>query len=193
MSLGTTVPFDEAVVIAQRIAELLRPHVRRIKAAGSLRRRRAHVHDLEFVIEPQMHADLFGGETPVLEPIRRIAGELGEVLKNGDRYIQVDLVLDRPQFLPKVDLRLDLYLCHPPAEWGSTLAIRTGPAQLGHFAMMQLNRWGFSHRDGGIYSSRTGEKIEVPDEETFFRLAHLPCLPPTKRDAPSAMTPTLVI
>lgn len=34
-----------------------------------------------------------------------------------------------------------------------------------------------------------GEQIAVPDENTFFSLASLPCLPPHRRDSREAHTP----
>ncbi|HEX6923784.1 MAG TPA: hypothetical protein VF167_00020 [Longimicrobiaceae bacterium] len=181
MSSGQKIPFADAYRLAERIAGELRPLCRRVKAVGSLRRRRPYVRDLEFLLEPETSGDLFGGEQALIEPVRNCAARLGTLTKDGHRYVQ----------FTTNEVAVDLFLCYPPAEWGSLLAIRTGPATLGHLAMLQFQQRGLIHSGGGLYRGHVSPstKIPVPDEETFFRLAGLPCLPPHKRDRREAHTP----
>jgi len=58
-------PFEEAQAHAQDLAELLRPACHRVEVAGSIRRRRSTIGDLEIVAIPRMHdagqVGLFGG------------------------------------------------------------------------------------------------------------------------------------
>jgi DNA polymerase (family 10) len=181
MSTGTRLPWAEAMGIAERLHADLTPYVVRVKAAGSLRRRKATVGDIEFVVEaPMATSDLFGGQAPAVEPIRAIAAGWGAVQKAGEKLIQVTL----PQ-----GINVDIYVVTPPAQWGSILAIRTGPGDLGKHAVTIMRDRGILHREGHVETERCGITIPTPDEESFFWLAGLPCLPPAQRDDPRAMRP----
>ena len=90
MSTGTSLPWDEAYVLAKTAANQLRPHVVRLKAVGSLRRRRPCVGDIEFLAEPVMvEADLFGSLAPDVAPIREVLEQLGTWVKGGERMMQI--------------------------------------------------------------------------------------------------------
>ena len=176
MSGGPRFPFDVAYPIAEEAARILTPTLDMVKVVGSLRRKRPFVGDVEFLGVPVFECDLFGSNpTPVLEPVRRALRGMGEWSKGGDRFMQITDLLGTP------GLTLDLYLVHPPAEWGSLLAIRTGPWQLGLLAMMALNKNGYRHRHGRILED--GVLVPTPTEEDFFELAGIECLPPARRDA----------
>lgn len=175
MSSGTRIPFDEAFDIAREAGERLKPTVARIKAVGSLRRRRESVGDLEFLAEPIMDKDLFDANpTPILDPVRKVMHELGDWEKGGDRMMKVSNLLGH------VGLDLDLFLVHPPAEWGSLMAIRTGPADLGVQCMIRFRKKGLLHVAGHV--TKAGKVIPTPTEEDFFELAGVDCVPPDQRD-----------
>jgi len=177
MSTGARIPWADAYALAEEVAERLAPVVGRLKCVGSVRRRKPTVGDLEFVAGPIMHADLFGGETPVLDPIRHVMHELGTWVKGGDRMMQVTDLLGRR------GLTLDLYVVHPPAAWGSQVAIRTGPADLGHYVVTACRRYGYRHDQGHAQRLDTGEAVPTDTEEEFFALAEVPCVPPPDREA----------
>jgi DNA polymerase/3'-5' exonuclease PolX len=171
MSTGTKLPWQQAAEIAEQLVRELTPHVERLKTVGSIRRRKPEVGDIELLAEPRMiEADFFGTPGPDLEPIRQMAARWGRVLKNGDRYIQVE-ILD--------GVHVDLFLCYAPAQWGSLLAIRTGPAELGQHAVTCMKAYGLRHVQGHI--ERDGTLVPTPTEEDFFAAARLPCLPPRQR------------
>lgn len=48
-----SIPLSEAKTIALEIYELLKPHCERIKIAGSIRREKAFVNDIEIVCIPK--------------------------------------------------------------------------------------------------------------------------------------------
>jgi DNA polymerase/3'-5' exonuclease PolX len=178
LSTGTPLPFNEAREIAERVAKVLAPHVVRLKAVGSLRRKKAHVGDIEFLAEARMvPVDLLGTMGPDVGPLRMAMLSLGKWVKGGDRMLQVTDVDGRR------GLKLEVYLIHPPAEWGSQLAIRTGPADLGHLCMILLKERGYGHEDGHAFELASGKAVPTPDEEEFFRLAGVPFVPPARRDA----------
>jgi DNA polymerase/3'-5' exonuclease PolX len=176
MSAGASMPWAEAYALAEHAAARLRPHVVRLKAVGSLRRRRERCNDLEFLAEPRMvEADLFGTMAPDLGGLRAALLELGTWVKGGERMMQIT------DFNGRAGLKLEIYLCHPPAQWGSLLAIRTGPYELGREAVTRMRERGVRHEDGRVVDQR-GNVIPTPTEEAFFGLAGLPCLAPNQRD-----------
>lgn len=180
MSLGLKVPFDEALEIARTLVAELEPVCARVKVAGSLRRKRPHVSDIELVVEPRPEpADLFGEVKPDIASIRHVAQQWGEILKGGSRYIQVRTLMR--------DLKCGLFLAHPPANWWVILAIRTGPATLGQWAVSRMHDHGYQCQDGRIIEKATGRELAVTSEADFFRAAGLPCLPPTRRDSDAAL------
>lgn len=178
MSSGNRLPFGQALELARQLVEELRPAVRRVKVAGSLRRRRPDVGDIELVVEPETYAvDLFGGVGPDLNEVRYIARSWGVLRLNGDRQIQVVGVKGIEGF------KAELYLVHPPAQWGSILAIRTGPPDLGRIAMGRMLALGYKHQEGFVLRTADRRVMPTPEEEDFFRYAQLECRPASQREA----------
>lgn len=182
MSTGEPMAFEHAYKAANEIHTRLSPACARLKAAGSLRRRRPFIRDLEMVCEPLTVTDLLGAESLDVQSIRQACAMIGDIEKGGEKYIKVCNVLGIE------GLALDLFIVTPPAQWGSILAIRTGPAELGKFAVSRMPDFGLYHRDGRIVD-RVGKLHPTPTEEDFFAAARLPCLPPAQRDSRAAMTP----
>lgn len=181
MSTGTRLPFDRAVVVSRQLSFALVDVCVRSKVVGSVRRRRPFVSDIEILIEPRRRVtDLFGSEQPDVAPIRALAERWGRVTKGGEKYIQV------ADALGMTGLTVDLFIMTPPAEWGPLLAIRTGPRQLGQHVVTELHRYGLRCEAARILNTRTGATVPCPDEETFFRLAHVDWLPPARRDQQAA-------
>lgn len=251
------VPWAEAFCIAEMVAKRLAPHVERLKAVGSLRRRRDLVGDIEFLAEPRLvQADLFGTQVPDLDGVRAELRAIGTWVKGGERMMQVTDV-------QRAGLKLELYLTDPlrcsgcgkrpdaaaapqpgmradadledPANrpaamararadlrracageglpelgrpaaaagdgpppdlvalrcscgrseftgtsWGSLLAIRTGPYELGREAVTRMRERGYRHEEGRVMKG--SDVIATPDEESFYAAAGLPCRRPHERD-----------
>jgi DNA polymerase/3'-5' exonuclease PolX len=183
MSIGRPVPLTRALEIAQQISELLAPVVARSKVAGSVRRQRPVIRDIEIVIEPRMQMDLLGSGTPEIETIHRKLRELGQWAKGGDRYVQILDVLGHE------GLTLDTFLAHPPARFAVLLAIRTGPAELGQWAVTRMRKYGRRCEGGRILDMQTGAELPCESEAAFFEYAKLSCLPPRFRDSAGARAP----
>ncbi len=174
MSTGFALQWPEASRLADRVMTALRPLVVRIEVVGSVRRRRTYVRDIELLLEPRMiEIDLFGTLAPDVAPIRSALEQLGTWVKGGERMIQITDV-------GHAGMSVDVYLCHPPAQWGSLLAIRTGPTDLGHEAMTRVREKKLRHEYGHLV--RGSEVIPTPTEEDFFAAVGLECVPPAERD-----------
>lgn len=178
MSTGAKIPFKDALLMAAEVVHCLKPHCVRLKAAGSLRRRRPEVSDIEIVLEPRMiTVDLFQSEeAPDIGPIKAELLKLGTWVKGGQRMMQVTDLLGRK------GTSLDVFLVWPPAQWGSILAIRTGPADLGQLCVTKMRNFDYRHEGGRALRVGTDELVPTPTEEDFFALANIPCLAPRLRD-----------
>ena len=192
MSGGARIKYADAYKLAESVAADLKGQVEQIKCVGSLRRKKRDVGDIEFLVRPHQDRDLLDGvDLPILDPIRATLRELGTWHKGGSRHMRVTNIYGHPH------AALDLYLVHAagcpcpdcklgPAAWGSMLAIRTGPAELSKYCVMRMKELGFRHKHGYAQRIGTWEIVPTPNEEDFFALAGVPCLPPRERDAQAA-------
>lgn len=169
-------PRHVAMPIAERVLDTLRPVITRGVIVGSLRRERPDVGDIELLVEPRSTPALFGDPTYDAESVRRVVEmDVGRVRVGGSRHMRVALH-DDPS------IAVEIFLAHPPAQFGSLLAIRTGPAELGAIAMRRLIDRGYVHRDGHVLDEATRDVVPTETEEQFFALAGLPCVLPNRRD-----------
>ena len=163
-------PYAEAYKIALEVLEQLKPYCERIEIAGSLRRKKNEVGDIELVVIPLPYSTglLESGLASVVNKWEKVRGEL-EFGKT--RYTQ--------RILPE-GIKLDLFIAKE-GNWGSILATRTGSAEYSHKIL--ANGWvrqGFKSENGYLY--RNGEKYEVREEEDLFRLIGIPYLNPEDRN-----------
>jgi len=178
MSSGKKLPWADAFAIASQVADQLKPVTARLKAAGSLRRQRPEVSDLEMVAEPLLVPDGFLGDLKRdIEIIRATLARMGQIVKSGPRYTQVTHLLGHE------GVTLDLFLAYEPATWGSILAIRTGPRELGQYCVTRMHAFGLRHVDGHIENDR-GRVISTENEIDFFNAARIKMVPPNQRDDP---------
>lgn len=187
---GRMMPLSQADRYAGQIVEALRPHCERIEVAGSVRRRRPEVGDLEVVVIPKPYGvGLFeSGLVAIVNRWPKVKGNLGP----GCRYTQRMVPLVAPLEMdlssiagdaPKAvgHVKLDLFFAEP-RNWGLILAIRTGSADYSHRVLARgWRRAGYKSWDGILHSSLC-DKREVPEEEDLFRLIGIPWIPPEDRE-----------
>lgn len=170
------IPRAEALAIAERVLDTLRPVIARGVIVGSLRRERPEVGDIELLVEPRSTPALLGDASYDTESVRRrIEMDVGHIRIGGSRLMRCVLDVDP-------SIQCEVFVCTPPAAWGSLLAIRTGPADLGAIAMRRLIDRGYLHRDGYVVDEATRDIVPTETEEAFFALAGLPCVLPNRRD-----------
>lgn len=156
-----------AYKIALEVIKQLKPYCERIEIAGSLRRKKADIGDIEIVAIPKPYSTglLESGFATVVNKWEKVKGELP------CKYTQ--------RILPE-GIKLDLFIAEE-GNWGSILATRTGSADYSYKVL--ANGWvrqGFKS-DGG-YLFRDGEKYEVKEEKDLFRLIGIPYVEPEYRN-----------
>lgn len=182
------IPLAEVEPIARELVELLRPACHRIEIAGSIRRRRETVRDIELVAMPRLTplADMFGRAGAM------VADELNELL--GRLLAEGRVEMRSPKrwgarFKAMIyrGVPVDLFSVLHPAQWGVVFCIRTGPAEFSH-RLVKDRRYGgllpawATVRGGAIYHRQTGRLIETPEESDLFAVVGVEFIPPEARD-----------
>ena len=190
----------------------------RLEIAGSVRRRRAECGDIELVVIPSYgEADVNLGLFVATEPVNLLwhwldqqvgSGEITKAIYGttgfrwGEKYRGCEWNGTRFEFFAST-----------PTTWGSTLAIRTGPADLGPKLVMGLRRNGLRNIDGAVWRCdpcddcrraseqdcgdpdepkcpKCGDTMLTPrelesvfEEHRYFDLCGIPYVAPSLRDA----------
>lgn len=164
------IPYIEAKAIADKIVELLKPHCLRIQIAGSIRREKEIVGDIEIVcITKPYETGLFeDGFASVVNQWQKIKGEL----KYGEtKYTK--------RILPE-GIQLDLFIAEE-GNWGSILAIRTGSADYSHKVL--ASGWvARGYKSIGGYLIQNGKTYEVREEKDLFDRLGIPYTEPKDRN-----------
>ena len=158
---------EEAQNIADRIKSQLAPHCERIEIAGSIRRKRPNVKDIEIVCTPKPYdIGMFSsGIATVINQWDKVKGELP------CKYTQ--------RILPE-GIKLDIFFTEV-GNWGNIFAIRTGSADFSHKVL--ASGWvkaGYKGVDG--YLTKNGKPIAILEEEDLFRLINMDYIEPKKRE-----------
>lgn len=214
----TRLPLREAQVLAETLCGMFGPErdidgvcragaaCEEVVIAGSVRRRRHDVGDIEIVVlprwvTPQPIANLFDEEVKTFESI---CPELDAVIeywiragilfrgdKNGRLFKQfhVSSVPGRDSIYRT---KVDLWIAKSPDNFGNTLTIRTGPADFtramcGAASLGGLLPDGMRHVDGYLHHApkvgELGEIIPCRTEEAFFEAVRVPWIAPEDRTA----------
>lgn len=168
----TALPLNQAVKLAEKIKAELTPFCERIAIAGSIRRRRPWVNDIDLValpLEDQVNA-LRARVHEKTTPIKDGPVEIVVRLTNG---FQVDLWLANR---PKKDL-----FSETPTNYGSILLCRTGSVAhniwLVSLAEKMGRRWNPHH---GVFQN--GRLLASATEEEIFRVLELEFVRPEERE-----------
>lgn len=172
VEMKTKIPLELAERIARKYSDMLAPYCERIEIAGSIRRRKAEVGDIEIVAKPLSTFDLFGspnGYHDLTLPLPAV--------KNGQRY---------KQYILPEGINLDLFIVLPPAQWGVIFALRTGGAEFSKKLVTQRRYGGYLPSNcfvkDGVIHLITGETISTPEESDFFNLCGLGWIQPEERN-----------
>lgn len=159
----TKTPYAEALASAERLADVLRPSCERLLIAGSLRRKKPEVGDIEIVVIPRTEpvTDMFGeisGETSLLDAVLGVMGV--ERTKDGPKYKQ----------FAYEGRQVDLFICSPET-WPVIATIRTGSGEFSRWLVTERRKGGAkpSHmevRDGLLIEA--GKALPLVEERDFF-------------------------
>lgn len=158
-------PLAIAEQIAQRIAERVAPHAERIEIAGSIRRQRATVNDIDLVVIPKLRREgLFATDEEAPQSsalaVQLCSDLLGQVLVRGNKQIRGTVLPatllpgDLPVSMPAI--QVDVFFATPES-WATLLVIKTGSAQHNIFLCTRARELG-----GVLHAS--GDGLDMPFE-----------------------------
>ncbi len=185
MSKGKKKEYAWAKFWAYSLVQMIEPHVKRVKIAGSIRREDAMIGDIELVVEPDLLKNLFGeqvnvGEGPLDIVLKAMvkSGLLKKGRLNGVRMKQF--------YCPNADMNVDVFIVIPPDQWGIKFLNRTGPLTFSKWIVKSQMFDGAMPLDmkqtqNQLINTGTGEVYPVPEEEDYFRLIGLDYIEPKKR------------
>jgi DNA polymerase/3'-5' exonuclease PolX len=168
------ISFEEATPIVEKYLDLLKPKCERIEPAGSYRREKKFINDIELVCIPKkIYTGLF-------ETDEAYHPEFIELVKS------FEIILGRPEdgkyvkIMLQEGIKLDLFIANPN-NWGLIFMIRTGSANFTKRMVTECKHNGYYVDDGYLWRKRDNAMIAVPEEEDFFNITKLPYIKPYAR------------
>lgn len=164
---------SKALKIANEVLKQLAPYCNRIEIAGSIRREKPEVKDIEIVAIPKPYeTGLFeSGIASVVNKWQKVKGELGY---GKCKYTQ--------RILPE-GIKLDLFFAEAD-NFGNIFLIRTGDWEFSkRFMGVMLPRNGYKQADG--YLKHGDKTIPCPEEADLFTRAGLKYIEPKNRNVQS--------
>lgn len=184
MAKGKKRPLAQALPVAQEIVAKLAPYCLdgRIQVAGSVRRRRSWVGDLEIVACAKYPPALFGPDYTQPSFLDRFLEEKKvPLLLGGQRYKEGKR--EKQKRFMYAGYQVDLFLA-VPENWGLILWLRTGSDKFNKWIVKQKS-WGgampYGMKSTGGFLWRGDERIDTPEEIDFFQALELPFIPPEYR------------
>lgn len=203
--------YKDALRVAEWLADELSPGCERIEIAGSIRRRKPDVKDVEIVAIPSKKVPRPEFGEPVDNSI--LARQLRSLeedlmlkrIKGGEKYLQFEIRRLVEFCIPEPlnPFCLDLFLVTPPSQWGVEYLIRTGPGDFSRWIVTQKSKGGalpdgyfVKHNVVWTFGTQVPNKAEdateimcelnsvvMPEERHYFELCGLPWTEPAKREA----------
>jgi DNA polymerase/3'-5' exonuclease PolX len=162
-----------AQTIAETVKTLLTPCCERIEVAGSIRRQRPFVHDIDIVLIPANQGQL-----------AYALQSLGTMKAKGQKIIRID-----PS---RYGVALDIYVAAPQT-WATLLLIRTGSKNHNIRLCTLAKRNGMTLKADGSglfkiapnqteYENAEDERVAGDTEESIFKALGLAYVEPEKRE-----------
>lgn len=183
------IPLAEAEALARRVVEILAPACERIEVAGSIRRRRKDVGDIEIVCIPKFapgEPDMFGDPTAPVNLQFQLMNRLEAEGVFRDRLSSVGLRARGEKFQRMIfdGFACDIF-CVTPETWGVQFLLRTGPADFNKRFVLQrglggtILKLGQRIEDGRLIDR--GVALDTPEERDVFAAVGLPWINPEDR------------
>jgi len=151
---------DKAQKIAKEVIKQLSLYCKRIQVAGSIRRRKPEVNDVDIVLIPD---NLWNPHQEIMR--------LGKVKMGGNKIMCVTVGL----------AQIDLYFAEPET-WATLLLIRTGSKENNiRLAMLAKKRgWHLAASGDGLFNEE-GERIAGDTEQSIYGALGIPYQLPQER------------
>ena len=181
-------PIEVAEPVAKSLVKRLSPYCQGIEVAGSIRRRKGQVGDIELLCVSKVTSspDMFGAVTTNHYALDLKLDELvadGSVLKKRPNKAGRYSYGKQNKLLVHVETGISVDVFSTDAEnWGMALLVRTGSREFNSRVMQRFIELGMrGHAYGGV-TDQEGSDLDCLDEEAVFRLLGWPWIPPWERN-----------
>lgn len=158
---------ETAEKIASQVVEKLKPFCDRIEVAGSIRRRKGWVNDIDVVCIPSNPGHFLAA-----------LAEFGKVKAGGEKIIRLNSK-------PKIGMDVDVYVADPKT-WSTLMLIRTGSKEHNIALCSKAKSRGMILKaDGsGLFRIVNNEFVRIAGdtEESIFKALDIPFKAPEKRE-----------
>lgn len=172
----------EAESIANKVLKHISPTMERVEIAGSIRRRKEIVGDIEICGVPNDREKLVKMLDEIGQHIKPgVPGVIPWEPKTTAKYLRLRL----PE-----GMNMDVFLA-TPENWGGIFMMRTGSGagpdgnSFNGFVPAMFQRWkklsGGGRMTDCMPTMPTGEQLWIPEEQDFFDLLEMDFIPPEKR------------
>jgi DNA polymerase/3'-5' exonuclease PolX len=176
-----TYPLATALIIARELGNLLAPACQRVEVAGSVRRLKKEVHDIDLVIwaiyQRTADVDMFGQETNVRFMPYELMGCLRKhvLMKPHAKIVSFAYRCGMDQ------IPVELYLAEQDgSNFEALLQMRTGSTEFNLNLVSQARRRGLEYRAGyGLY--RGEQRVDDGTEAGIFQALEMRYTPPDRR------------
>lgn len=177
--------------IAEEIMEYIKPGCTQCEIAGSIRRGKPDVKDIEIVAAPDLDTFVWGYRSMMDRLLDELERQQKIIKAKGqNKYRKYAVYHTNPVTGWNETIALDLFMVTPPAQWGVIYTIRTGPGSKEN----NFSRWIVTQRskggalpdeasvvDGGVYVD--GKIVPMPEEMDFLNYLGLGWIEPAERVA----------
>lgn len=186
---GERFPWARAKIIAEELCYLLKPACARIEIAGSLRRHKPDVGDIEILYIPFIRtgpnpADLFGTLQVNLADRRIHELEAARILERRKNALGRESFGELNKLVRHVvsGIPVDLFTA-TQENWFNYLVCRTGPAELNARIATEAQRigWKWNPYGCGFTALDNGQVAKVECEKDVFDFVGIPYEEPFKR------------
>lgn len=187
MGIGK-IDLSQAKLIAESVLKHVRPSLIRGEIAGSIRRNKEIVGDIEIVATSDNR-----------ELLVSLLSEVGQHIKPGvPGIVPWSPKLDAKYYRVRLNegMNLDLFMASPE-NWGGLLLMRTGSGagpdgnSFNGFTPGIFSRWkklsGGGRMTNCMPTMPTGEQLWIPEEQDFFDLLEMDFVPPNERVSKAAI------
>lgn len=157
---------EEATTIAEKVKESLSPYCEKVEIAGSIRRRKPIVHDIDMVLIERPEAALI---------LSNFIACIGKLELNGSK-IKSLWYGDKES-----GIAIDIYFA-TPATWATLLLIRTGSKENNiRLATLAKRRgWQLKASGDGLFNDK-GERVAGDTEQSIYQALGIPYQEPEER------------
>ena len=160
MLLGVALP------VAEHVVQMLRGHpaIQRASPAGSIRRMRETIGDIDILIASSRPREAMEAFTtlPIVKEVLAVGGTKASILTREELQIDARVV--------------------DPANWGAALQYFTG-SKSHNIALRELAiSEGYKVNEYGVFRDSTGERVGGEREEDVYRILGLSMIPPELRE-----------